>query len=261
MDPTIVKSFMQERLATKEEVARAAHAVGVSTATLYRYKSNPEDMGLGTLARLKDILGLPLENGAAWSKARIIETERRRLQLEKFAAKEGGARYTTVAPYTVNSELAGITQILLHADYGTRAPGMESDLLGVRHTRAALYEAGSYDSWEIWDGHGYREFFHGRGRFKGIDASLRNRQVAAFVESSRHPKRRRFVYQSNCPSLPMFGCYQPQGVALVRIEDIHIEFQAPELVRSFRDTFDELLSQCATKTVDQFIEFITSPDI
>jgi hypothetical protein len=260
VDPTIIKSFMQERLTTKEEVARAAHAVGVSTATLYRYKSNPEDMGLGVLAKLKDFLGLPLENGAAWSKARVIETERRRLKLEEFAAKAGGARYTTVAPYTVSSELADVTQILLHADYGTRAPSMESDLLNVRRARAATYNAGSYDSWEIWDGYGYSDFFYGRGRFKDIDATMRKHQVAAFVESSRHPKRHRFVYRSHCPSLPMFGCYQPQGVALVRIEDIHIEFQAPELVQSFMETFDELLGHCITKTMDQFIQFITSPD-
>lgn len=260
MDPTIIKSFMQERLTTKEEVARAARAVGVSTSTLYRYKSNPEDMGLGVLAKLKDILGLPLENGAAWSKAKVIETERRRLQLEQTCAKEGGARYTTVAPYTVNSELAEITQLLLRTDYGTQTATLEKELLEVRQARSALYEASEYESWEIWDAYGYGDFFHGRCRFKSIDKSVRDRQIAAFVESSRQTKRHRFIYRSHCPSLPMFGVYQPQGVALVRVEDIHIEFQTPELVRSFRDTFDDLLSQCATRTSEQFIQFITSPD-
>lgn len=260
MNPTIIKTFLAERLTTKEEVARAARAVGVSTATLYRYKSNPEDMGLGVLAKLKDILGLPLENGAAWSKARVIDTERRRLQLEEAAAKASGARYTTVAPYTVNSEIEEVTQILLRVDYGTRAPAMEQDLIDVRRKRAELYNAGAYESWEIWDGYGYADFFHGRGRFGGIDEAMRRRQVAAFIESSRHPKRRRFIYRSHCPTLPMFGCYQPQGTALIRVDDVHFEFQAPELVSSLRETFDDLLNQCSTKTLEQFIEFLATPD-
>jgi hypothetical protein len=259
MDPKIIKSFMNDRLTTKKDVARAAEAVGVSTATLYRYKSNPEEMGLGVLAKLKDTLGLPLESGAAWSKALVIETERRRLQLEELASRAGGARYTTVAPYTVNSELPEVTKVLLQVDYGTRAPIMETDLLEVRKARAAIYSAAAYDSWEIWDRVGYSDFFFGRGRFKGIDDKVRRRQVDAFVESSRNSKRHRFVYGSQS-SLPMFGCYEPQGVALVRIEDIHLEFQAPELVQSFRDTFDDLLSRCITTTSDQFIDFLVSPD-
>ncbi|MGH8865525.1 MAG: hypothetical protein ACREVZ_12890, partial [Burkholderiales bacterium] len=210
----------------RQRLLLRAGAVGVSTATMYRYKANPEGMGLGTLIRLKDRLGLPLENGAAWSKSNVIAGERRRLSLEKTAAAAGGSRYTTVSPYTVNSELVPIMQLLVRADYGTRAPQIEGELLRIRAEREELYESCAYESWEIWNGCGYVDFFNGRGRFNGVPPALRQAQIEKFIDTSKVPGRHRFIYTHNYPELPMFGVYSPPGVALVRIDDIHLEYQA-----------------------------------
>lgn len=259
MDINVIRDFLEQRLPTKAAVEEAASAAGVSAATMYRYKSNPEGMGLGTLIRLNECLGLPLENGAAWSKADIISSEYRRLSLEKAIAGNGGSRYTTVSPYTVNSELEPLTRALIRADYGTRAPQIENEILRIRASRQQLYDSCAYASWEIWNGNGYLDFFHGRGRFNQIPADLRKAQVKTFIESSRSENRHRFIYMNNCPELPMFGAYTPSGIALVRIEDIHLEYQAPALVKSFQETFDELLTRCVTRTTDQFIDFISNP--
>lgn len=260
MDLNIIKDFLDQRLQTKAAVEEAAVSAGVSPATMYRYKANPAGMGLGTLIRLTESLGLPLESGAAWSKVDIVSSESRRLELERSVAAESGDRYTTVSPYTVNSELESVTRILLRADYGTRAPQLEETIVNIRAQRQRLYESTTYTSWEIWNGFGYLDFFNGRGRFKEIPEKLRKAQIEKFVETSKSASCHRFIYMRNCPDLPMFGVYSPPGISLVRVEDIHLEHQAPQLVKSFRDTFDEILLRCSTKTTEQFIDFITNPE-
>jgi len=261
MNVTAIKTFLGERLNTKRDVERAASAVNVSVATMYRYKANPETMTLSTLIDLKQILGLPIENGAAWSKAGVVEAERRRLQLESTLADCGGTRYTTVSPYSVNCELEDIIKLLLEFDYGTAAPKLIGEILAIRKERQRLYERNSYSSWEIWNGHGYHDFFHGLGRFRIIPADLRQEQIERFVASSAHPNVRRFMYLRHCPELPMFGVYTPPGVALVRIDDIHLEYQSTDLTESFSQTFNDFVAKCITRTNDQFISFLTDPHI
>jgi len=257
MDTKIIKSFLNERLSTREATEEAAAVAGVSVATMYRYKSNPEGMGVGTLAKLSEHIGLPLSNGVSWNRMNILGSERRRLTLERVAATAGGARFTTVAPYTVNSELPEITKILLEFDYGTRATAFEAEVLAIRLERAQLYDSDLYDSWEIWSGAGYADFFAGRGRFAAISEQLRQKQITAFVESSMNQKRHRYFY--TLPDLPAFGCYSSSGVALVRVDDIHLEFQEPALVLNFEETFNELLDKCHTKTRDEFVTFLSDP--
>ncbi len=257
MDVTVIKSFLADRLATRNAVEEAAAAVNVSVATMYRYKANPEAIDLGVLKRLSDHLGLPLQNGVAWLKTNVIGSERRRLELEKALSVAGGARFTTMPHYTVNEELPEITRLILQFDYGTRAPQLEREVLPIRAERSHLYSLDAYVSWEVWNVYGYLDFFHGRGRFKDIPKELRVAQIAKFVESSKRPGRHRFM--SNSPELPMFGVYSPPGVALVRIDDIHFEFQAPALISSFEETFNEILDHSFTKTADQFIAFLENP--
>jgi hypothetical protein len=261
MDLTAIKSFLDESFNTKSSVQEAADVIGVSVATMYRYKSNPETIGLGQISRLATHFGLPLTSGAAWAKTSVVEAERRRLTLESSLARKGtqGRRLITLPAYTVNSELPEVTRWVLKADYGTRAASLEAEIMKIRRERTRLYDQHSYESWEIWNGFGYHEFFHARGRFSSIPATLRTAQIRRFVESSTEPTRHRFVYLRNTPELPMFGCHVPPGIALVRVDDIHLESQDPTLVESFEKTFNDYREKCVTTTTDQFVSFLENP--
>lgn len=261
MDLGVIKSFLDDRLTTKVAVQRAAEVMGVSSATMYRYKANPEAMGLGHLVRLSGHLGLPLTNGAAWSKTSIVESERRRLDLEStlVRGKAEGRRLVTVPAYTVNSEISEVSDLILQADYGTRMTAIGAELTAIRAERSRLYDDPGYESWEIWNGFGYMDFFHGRDRFKSIPAESREAQIRHFIDSSENPKRHRFVYLRHSPDLPMFGCYTPEGVVLVRIDDIHLEFRDSALFDSFEDTFNDFRQRCVTVTREDFISFLKDP--
>ncbi len=257
MDTVVLKNFLNERLSTKQDVKEAADAVGVSIATLYRYKADPSLMGLGTFNALSSHLGLPMQEGAIWLKDDIIGGERRRLSLEKAVAEVHGTRFTTTSPYTVNVELSDITKQLLLYYYGTKAPQIEDTVLSIRDERKRLYD--EYETWEIWSAHGYKDFFHGKRRFKSISEKLRQAQIEEFIESSYNPKRHRFMADST--ELPIFSCFMPVNVVLVRIDDIYIESRSPEIVESFKETFNDLVLSCMTKNIEQFVDFLKNPAI
>lgn len=256
MDLELIGSFLNDRLATRKAVEEAAEVIGVSAATMYRYKANPDAISLGQICKLSQRLGLPLAGGAVWTQESILGSERRRLQLETELAKAGGTRLITIPAYTVNDELPEITRLLLQEDYGAEAKQFDAEVLGVRAERRRLYESASYESWEIWNGFGYLDFLNGRGRFRSIPADLREAQIQKFVESSGRSNVHRFVYMNHSPDLPMFGCHSPPGVVLVRVEDIHLEFQDRHLVGSFEETFDKLRRSATISSPEQFTAFV-----
>jgi hypothetical protein len=256
VDINVIKSFLNQRLPTRESMEHAASLAGISVATLYRYKSNPESISLGVLAQLTKHLGLPLANGAAWARTEIVAAEHRRLALETHLASVSGRRCIIVAPYTVNDELPEITRMLVENDYGTKARELVEPILEIRMQRAKLYNSQKYDSWEIWNGHGYSDFLLSRGRYQGLSNDLKNRQIAIFKESSVSRSKRFFYIGSD---LPTFGCYSEPKIALLRIEDIHLEFQDVELVESFEDTFNDLVRRCATRTHEEFVSLLYVP--
>lgn len=256
MDIELISNFLNDRLSTRKAVEDAAEIIGVSVATMYRYKANPDAISLGQISKLSQKLGLPLAGGAVWTQDSILGSERRRLQLEAELAKSGGTRLITIPAYTVNDELSEITRLLLAEDYGAEAKRFEAEVLGVRAERQRLYDAAQYESWEIWNGFGYLDFLNGRGRYRSIPAYLRKAQVKRFIESSGRSNVHRFVHMSHSPELPMFGCHTPPGIVLIRVEDIHLEFQARHLVKSFKETFDALRRASSTSTVEQFVSFL-----
>ncbi len=256
MDLGLIDNFLNQRLSTRKAVEEAASIIGVSTATMYRYKANPEMISLGQICKLSHQLGLPLAEGAVWTDANILSAERRRLELESEVAKNLGTRLITIPAYTVNDEIPEITKLLLLEDYGADAKRFDAELLGVRAERRRLYESAAYESWELWNGFGYRDFLNGRGRYRSIPADLRQAQSAILIETSKRPNVHRFVYTAHTPELPMFGCHTPPGVALVRVDDIHLEFQDSQLVKSFEETFEKLRRSSATSTVEQFTTFL-----
>jgi hypothetical protein len=176
--------------------------------------------------------------------------------LENELAKKGGIRLITLPAYTVNDELPEITRLLLNHDYGAEAKRFDAEVLGVRRERQSLYESLKYESWEIWNGYGYADFLNGQGRYKSIPDDLRQAQVEKFIESSGRPNVHRFVYLTHTPELPMFGCHTPPGIALVRVDDIHLEFQDSHLVKSFEETFDNFRRSSSTSTIEQFTQFL-----
>lgn len=256
MDIELISNFLNERLGTRQAVEEAAGVIGVSAATMYRYKANPDSISLGQICKLSQYLGLPLAGGAVWTQDSILGSERRRLQLETELAKNSGTRLITIPAYTVNDELPEITRLLLQEDYGAEAKRFDAEVLGIRAERQRLYEAGAYESWEIWNGYGYLDFLNGRGRFRSIPADLRKSQIEKFIVSTGRKNVKRFVYLTHSPELPMFGCHTPPGIVLVRVEDIHLEFQARHLVKSFEATFDNLRRSSAMSTVEQFTNFL-----
>jgi hypothetical protein len=257
MDLRAVEAFLGERLNTKDAMAEAANVATVSLATMYRYKANPDSMSLKTLRLLSNHFALPLSHTAIWSKDDILASERRRLSLESAIAKVGGRRIQTVWPYTVNDELPELTRALLKVDYGPRATELEDEILSIRADRAALYENDAYESWEIWNQRGYSDFVAGRGRFAAIPLGIRQAQVQVFARSSRSSFRQRYFYDGF--DLPAFGCFSNPGVALIRIDDIHLEVQETHLVDSFTRVFNELRERCVTKSQDEFLQLLTNP--
>jgi len=256
MDIQLVGNFLNERLTTRKAVEEAASIIGVSTATMYRYKSTPDAISLGQMCKLSRSLGLPLANGAVWTQDSILGSERRRLSLEAELAKNGGTRLITIPAYTVNDELPEITRLLLQVDYGAEAKRLADDVLRIRAERQELYETAKYESWEIWNGFGYLDFLNGRGRYRSVPTELRLAQINKLVASTSRANIHRFLYMTHSPELPMFGCHTPPGVALIRVDDIHLEFQAPDLVKSFEQTFENLRRASTTSTVDQFTSFL-----
>lgn len=252
----LISNFLNQRLSTRKSVEEAAKIIGVSAATMYRYKASPEMISLGQICKLSQQLGLPLAGGAVWTDASIMSSERRRLELESDVAKNKGKRLITIPAYTVNDELPEITKLLLLEDYGVDASRFDTELLNVRAERRRLYESDNYESWELWSGLGYQDFLNGRGRYRSIPADLRQTQIEKLIETSKRPNIHRFVYLAHTPELPMFGCHDPAGVALVRIDDIHLEFQDVQLVKSFEGTFEKLRRASATSSVEQFITFL-----
>jgi len=223
---------------------------------MYRYKANPDAISLGQICKLSQSLGLPLTNGAMWTQDSIVGSERRRLQLESELAKNNGTRLITIPAYTVNDELPEITRLLLQEDYGAEAKQLEDEVLRIRAERQQLYEVAKYESWEIWNGYGYSDFLNGLGRYRSIPTELREAQIEKFVANAARPNVHRFVYLTHSPELPMFGCHTPPGIVLVRVDDIHLEFQDRDLIRSFAETFDSLRRSSATSTLEQFATFL-----
>ena len=257
MDLGLIGNFLNERLTSRKAVEEAADVIGVSIATMYRYKSSPDAISLGQICKLSQRLGLPLAHGAVWTQDSIVGSERRRLQLEIELAKTGGTRLTTIPAYTVNDELPEVTQLLLQEDYGAKAKRFDAEVLAVRAERRMLYESGKYVSWEIWNGYGYLDFLNGRGRYRSIPAELRQAQIDQFVASSSRTGVHRFLYLTHSPELPMFGCHTPPGIVLVRVEDIHLEFQTRNLVQSFEETFEALRRRTsAMSAIEQFVTFL-----
>jgi hypothetical protein len=260
MEIAIVKNLMNERLTTANLMNDAARKIGVSLATMYRYKSNPELIPLGKLISLCEHLGFPLGGSITWSKNKVLQGERRRYELEKeIAEQEFGKRYVITPSYTVTSELPEVTRQLWDYDYGTRYQELISDYIGLRQERCKLYQEGKYESFEIINGFCYKDFFYGQGRFKGLPKELRMKQIDSLIKSLEYPHVNRRIYLKATPELPIFSCFSTDK-AVIRIDDFIVEFNNETIVKELVETYNTYYDTADIINKDQVKVFLQKPD-
>lgn len=255
MDVEIVKSLLRDRLPTAELAQEAAARIGVSLATMYRYKKDPQSIPFGKLVTLGEFLGFPIGGSAAWSRSDALASERRRYELESAVAAIRGRRYIVTPSFTVTCEVPEFTEQLWDFDYGTRQHETRPKYLEVRNQRCEVYRRGSYESVELFIGAGYQDFLHRRGRFQGVSEAMRDRQLEQIVLSLEYPHVHRRVYLKNTPELPVFTCYS-NDIAIIRVDDFTVEFNGPDTARELVEIYNEYYDNADLKTVDEVREFL-----
>ncbi len=257
-----VKRLLNERLPTAKLMQQAASAIDVSLATMYRYKSDPSAIPFGALVNLGKYLAFPIEGTVVWSKQDVPRSELRRFQLESAVAMQEthGSRFTVTPSYSVNVELPEVTQLLWDFDYGP--PSSNCDLnryLEYRCARRKMYLEGKYNSLELITGNGYRDFFNGQGRFKGIPRILRQQQVKEFIRTLELPHVSRRVYLKSTPELPVFTCYS-NAVAVIRVDDFTVEFSGTGAVHELTEIFHNYFDNADLKAKEEMVDFLRNPN-
>lgn len=252
------KTIIDERLTTRELVGEAARIINVSTATMYRYKRDPAAIPFGKLVALGKYLAFPIEGTVAWSRADVIQGERRRLQLEFKAAKVGGSRFTVTPSYSVNAELPEMTRQLWEFDYPGKDKKELETYLHLRSSRHELYVAGQYQSLELLSGSGYMDLFYGRGRFKDVPDAVRKKQITAFLKTMEYPHVQRRVYLKHTPELPVITCYST-NIAVIRVDDITIEFNDTPKVSELIDVYNHYFKNADIISKDRVAKFLENP--
>ena len=259
MNTELIAEFLCERLQTIEQMQTAASVIGVSLATMYRYRAHPEGMPLGKLSKLATHLGLPLAGTAQWSRTSRIQSEQRRLDLESKITTAQGVRYVVTPGFTVNCEVPEFTSVIWRSDYPMASEEEFQSYLRMRQKRRSLYADGRYRSFELIAASCYRDFFNRRGRFRGISDSVWNAQHRAVIETASRPHVHRRVYLRNTPELPVFSCYS-NNAALIRIDDFTVEFAGAEIVLELIDIFKGYFDSAEVKTTAELRRFLEQPN-
>jgi hypothetical protein len=257
-----VKKLLTERLTTAKLMRQAASVIDVSLATMYRYKSDPSAIPFGALVNLGKYLAFPIEGTVVWSKQDVPRSELRRFQLESAVAMQEarGSRFTVTPSYSVNVELPEVTQFLWNFDYGRPSSNGELDrYLEHRCARRKMYLEGKYNSLELITGNGYRDFFNGKGRFKGVPTNLRQKQVKELIRTLDLPHVIRRLYLKNTPELPVFTCYS-NAVAVIRVDDFTVEFSGTSAVQELTEVFQNYFANADVKTKEEMVDFLKHPN-
>ncbi|MBU1495166.1 MAG: hypothetical protein KJ956_14510 [Actinobacteria bacterium] len=252
-----IRLLLKTRLDTRERVERAANAIGVSAATLYRYKSAPENIPLGKLSALNDLLGFSLGDGATWVRSEFIEAEERREALEASIAA-GGMRLVVTPAFSVNAQLPDVTRAVMDFDHGVHRRSDFERYLAIRQQRRELYLSGDYESLEIIDAASYVDFFEGRGRYRSLSDDLRRKQIDELVRTTRLDHVVRRVYVRSTPELPIVSWYST-GTVVARLDDFVIEFTNRDAVDELATIVSRFYGSAEIQAVDQVEEFLLSP--
>lgn len=259
MDINRVRNLLHERLATTEQVKKVAEKTGISAATIYRYKAAPESIPLGKLIALSEVLGFPLGDSATWFKTEFVDSERRRLELEKSIAN-GSKRLVVTPTFTINAQIPEYTEYVMRFDYGARSLDRLPEYLELRQERRVLYEKGSYISYEIISGSSYCDFYFRRSKFRGITKELRDKQVKNLLRTLDLNHIHRRVYLKRTPELPIVSIYSG-NIAIVRADDFVIEFQGEGIPGELTNIFHKFFDTADLKSYEEVAKFLKNPDV
>ncbi len=252
-----IKALMASRLNTRERVEHAADAIGVSVATLYRYKTAPETIPLGKVMALNDILGYSLGDGATWNRREFIEAEARRAELEELIAN-GGTRVSVTPAFSVNAQLPEVTRAVMDFDHGVHRRSDFDEYAELRQHRRELYLASNYESFEVINARVYEDFFAGRGRYRSIGRDLRDRQIEELLRTSDLEHVNRRIYTRATPELPIISWYS-SGIVVSRIDDLVIEFVNRDAVDELAMIVDRFWKSTDIQSPDEVQSFLSDP--
>lgn len=258
MNTDIVQALMKERLPTAERMREAANKLGVSLATLYRYKSDPSAIPFGKLIVLSQHLNFPMEAAVTWAREDVVQGERRRLELEQRICECGGWRCAVTGSYTVNAELPDVTKFLWERDYGRRKRNEIGEYVDIRAERSSLYFSGGYRSREIISAEAYRDFFNKRGRFTGLPERLRKAQVASLLKAAQLKHVDLRVKVRSTPEMPPVVCYS-NHTAYLRIDDLKLEFAGKEVAADLARIVSGFFDEAELSTKSDVLAFLSDP--
>lgn len=251
-----IKQHMQRELGTLEQLVKVAEKIGVSQATMYRFKSNPEAMQLGHFLKLTELIGFPTSEDIAWLPKEFVPEEEYRLKHESAVAKVNGSRMTVTPFFSVNVELPEITKITAEEIYGVSANRGMDLYLEARKKRKDLYLNSKYKSKEIINGYLYLEFFRREKMHRGISESQKEKQIQEIIKSMDLESVQRRVYFGH--DLPLITWYST-GVALLRFGQFTIQVTGSILTDAAADIFNEYYLKCDLKNNEDVKDFIKNP--
>jgi hypothetical protein len=145
------------------------------------------------------------------------------------------------------------------ADYDTRYLDQRDEYLAIRAARRKLYVEGRYKSIELIYAHAYRDFFNGKGRFRGIPERLRDAQVCELLATNTLPNITRRIYTHATPELPVITSYSNTR-AYIRADDLVVEFRDSAAVGEIEDIFRNYFERSAFLHQQDVQAFLENPN-
>ena len=270
-DDTIagVKELLNSSLTTKADAQDLSDNIGVSVATMYRYKKEPELIPFGILLKIKEYLGHPINTPDYVLKSPndFVVAEERRLSFEQSCS--GGSRYVVTPIFSVNSETEEFTRAVAKYDYPEATDEQIENLVKIRRKRCVVYKKGEYKSFELIDASKYRDFYLGVNRFSMLSQECINRQVDELVKSTLLSNVERRIYLYNTPELPVVSCYEVDTKkkaflkCVVRADDFVTEYtneNSSESATEIKKMFDKFYeTKTNLVTPEDVIDFLKNP--
>ncbi len=275
MDSTIddsiagIKELLNSSLTTKAETQKLSNNIGVSVATMYRYKKEPELIPFGILLKIKGYLGRPVNSPdyVLKSPSDFVIAEERRLSFEQSCS--GGSRYVITPIFSVNSETEDFTRTVTRFDYPDAPDCQIENLVKVRRKRCGVYKKGEYKSFELIDANKYRDFYLGVNRFSMLTRECINQQIEELVKSTMFPNVDRRIYLFNTPELPVVSCYEVDTrkkaflKCIVRADDFVAEYtneNSPDSATEIKNMFMRFYeTKTNLKDPEDVIDFLRNP--
>ena len=252
----MINSLLHEHLDTKEKIEIYAEEIGVSVATLYRYKAKYEGMPLGKFLKLLDVLGMPFGESASWLPDEYVAEEYIRLGYEKDISERNGYRLTVTPYFTVNIELPELTELSAKNLYSDVFQEKLDSYLRARTERSKIYFSEKYRSKEIINGYLYEDFFDCKKAYSHMSTDMRDKQIKEIIKSLGFGRVQRRIYFGY--DLPVITCYSC-NVALVRVGEYTVQLRGEKSIQAVENVFNDYFSACQLKTEKEVEAFLLNP--